>query len=79
MLRFLEANKSTYVSPFARLQKEVEARHTLNSRTQTVLIFFLSQDSREEANDNVRFLKTLEPFVNSLLSESVDFEAAFGF
>ncbi|CAJ1396873.1 unnamed protein product [Effrenium voratum] len=56
VLRFLEANKSTYVSPFARLQKEVE-------------------DSREEANDNVRFLKTLEPFVNSLLSESVDFEA----
>lgn len=56
VLRFLEANKSTYVSPFARLQKEVE-------------------DSREEANDNVRFLKTLEPYVNNLLSESADFEA----
>lgn len=25
VLRFLEASKSTYVSPFARLQKEVEA------------------------------------------------------
>eukprot|EP00913_Durusdinium_trenchii_P034785 g32539.t1 len=47
VLRFLEANKSTYVSPFARLQKEVE-------------------DSREEANDNVRFLKTLEPYAPGL-------------
>lgn len=56
VLRFLEASKSTYVSPFARLQKEVE-------------------DNREEANENVRFLKTLEPYVNSLLSESIDFEA----
>ena len=36
---------------------------------------FDRQDSREEANDNVRFLKTLEPYVNSLLSESIDFEA----
>ena len=26
VLRFLEASKSTYVSPFARLQKEVEAK-----------------------------------------------------
>jgi len=26
VLRFLDANKSTYVAPFARLQKEVEAR-----------------------------------------------------
>lgn len=26
VLRFLDANKSTYVAPFARLQKEVEAQ-----------------------------------------------------
>ena len=40
-------------------------------------LFFtcLCQDNREEANENVRFLKTLEPYVNSLLSESIDFEA----
>lgn len=40
VLKFLEANKSTYTMPFSRLQKEVE-------------------DAREEANDNVRFLKHL--------------------
>ena len=31
VLRFLEANKSTYVSPFARLQKEVEAAWNKNA------------------------------------------------
>ncbi|CAE7395688.1 ODA4, partial [Symbiodinium microadriaticum] len=55
VLRFLDANKSTYVAPFARLQKEVE-------------------DGREEANDNVKFLKALEPHVDALLSETQDFE-----
>ncbi|CAE8644926.1 unnamed protein product [Polarella glacialis] len=53
VLRFLEANKSTYVAPFSR--KEVE-------------------DAREEANDNVRFLKTLEGHINTLLSETADFD-----
>eukprot|EP00439_Symbiodinium_sp_Y106_P012738 s4821_g1.t2 len=56
VLRFLDANKSTYVAPFARLQKEVE-------------------DGREEANDNVKFLKALERHVNALLNETQDFEA----
>ncbi|CAE7211536.1 ODA4 [Symbiodinium sp. CCMP2592] len=55
VLRFLDANKSTYVAPFARLQKEVE-------------------DGREEANDNVKFLKALESHVNALLNETQDFE-----
>ena len=40
-----------------------------------ILVFSCFQDGREEANDNVRFLKALEAHVDALLSETQDFEA----
>lgn len=54
VLKFLEQNKSTYTSPFGKLQKEVQA-------------------ARVEANDNYKFLITLENLFISLTEESADF------
>jgi dynein heavy chain len=56
VLKFLETNKSTYTTPFSRLQKEVE-------------------EAREEANDNLKFLSTLNKGIEKLMNEGADFEA----
>ncbi|CAE8597984.1 unnamed protein product [Polarella glacialis] len=55
VLKFLETNKSTYTTPFSKLQKDVE-------------------EAREEANDNVKFLATLNKGIEKLTSDSADFE-----
>jgi dynein heavy chain len=54
VLHFLDAARSTYCTPFAKLCKEVFA-------------------ARLEANDNVKYLRTLEPWFARLANDS-DFE-----
>ncbi len=54
VLRILDASKSTYCNPFAKLCKEVFT-------------------ARLEANDNLRFLTSLEPWFAKLNDKSADF------
>jgi dynein heavy chain len=54
-LKYLEQNKSTYTTPFSKLQREVDY-------------------AREDSNDNVKFLKTMEPVFTKLCNEGTDFE-----
>ena len=51
VLKFLEQNKSTYTTPFSKLQKEV-------------------QISQKEANENYKYLKTLQDLFSELISTS---------
>jgi dynein heavy chain len=55
-LKYLEQNKSTYTTPFSKLQREVDY-------------------AREDANDNVKFLKTMEPLFTKLCNESTEFDS----
>lgn len=55
VLRVLDASKSTYCNPFAKLCKEVFS-------------------ARIEANDNVRYLVMLEPWIEKLLSRNGEFQ-----
>jgi len=54
VLKFLDQNKSTYTSPFSKLQKEVAA-------------------AKIEANENYKYLQTLEKLFNSLTDSGYDF------
>ena len=51
VLKFLEQNKSTYTTPFSKLQKEV-------------------QIAQKEANENYKYLKTLEGLFSDLTNSS---------
>jgi dynein heavy chain len=53
VLKFLEQNKSTYTTPFSKLQKEV-------------------QIAQKEANENYKYLKTLEGLFSDLTNSSKD-------
>lgn len=53
VLKFLEQNKSTYTTPFSKLQKEV-------------------QIAQKEANENYKYLKTLENLFGDLVNTSKD-------
>jgi len=51
VLKFLEQNKSTYTTPFSKLQKEVQV-------------------AQKEANENYKYLKTLEGLFGELVNTS---------
>ena len=53
VLKFIEQNKSTYTTPFSKLQKEV-------------------QIAQKEANENYKYLKTLEGLFSDLTNSSKD-------
>jgi len=53
VLKFLEQNKSTYTTPFSKLQKEV-------------------QIAQKEANENYKYLRTLDVLFADLTSTSLE-------